>query len=180
MYNKGLLSNSFTYEGVVNIKLKRNGKVYALNIHNTGTKLLVETIAKALSGTNVTENIPKYLTFICGEKNLETGEYITVSKLLRNKIPFVGKVYGDVAKTDKMNENSSCLLLSATISAADVNPVNISNNKQLRMLDSNDNILATIDNKNELLNTLYDSLKDGTDAIIEWRMIFSNKVEETK
>ena len=37
MYNKGLLSNSFTYEGMVNIKLKRNGKIYALNTYNTGT-----------------------------------------------------------------------------------------------------------------------------------------------
>ena len=44
------------------------------------------------------------------------------------------------------------------------------------MLDSKKQPLAFIENP--ILDTLYDSLKDGTDAIIEWRMIFSNKVEE--
>lgn len=177
MYNKGLLSNSFTYEGMVNIKLKRNGKIYALNTYNTGTKLLVDTIAKALSGTSVAENIPRYLDFVYGEKN-DDGSYKNESSLLKTSIPFVGKVYGDMAKTSDIDENASCLLLSATISAADRNLVQTCPNKQLRMLDSNSNVLAFIDNKNNLLDTLYDSLKDGTDAIIEWRMIFSNKMEE--
>lgn len=177
MYNKGLLSNSFIYEGMVNIKLKHNGKIYALNTYNTGTKLLVDTIAKALSGTSVSENIPRYLDFVYGEKNDE-GSYKNKSSLLKSSIPFVGKVYGEMAKTSEIDENASCLLLSATISAADVHSVPNCLNPQLSMLDSSNNVLAFIDDKNKLLTTLYDSLKDGTDAIIEWRMIFSNKMEE--
>ena len=175
MYNQGFVSNSFTYEGKINVKLKCKDKIYTLNTHNTGTKLLVDTIAKALSGTSVADNVPRYLDFIYGEKD-DKGVYIKEDSLLKTVIPFVGKVYGDMAKTPDLDENCSCLLLSATISAADRNLIQTTPNKQLRMLDSKKQPLAFIENP--ILDTLYDSLKDGTDAIIEWRMIFSNKVEE--
>lgn len=179
MYNKGLISNSFIYEGKINIKLKNKEKSYTLKAHNTGTKLLVNTIAKALSGANISENIPRYLDFIYGEK--ENGEYKNKpTSILKSIIPFTGKVYGDVAKTPELaqDENCSCLLLSATISANDRHVVQNAPNKQLRMLNSNQEALAIIENKDNLLDLLYESLKDGTDAILEWRMIFSNKIAE--
>lgn len=175
MYNQGFISNSFTYEGKINIKLKNKNKTFTLKVHNEGTKFLADTIAKALSGANISENIPRYLSFICGEKD-EKGNINSPESLLTSNIPFIGKVYGDMARTSDMPENWGCLLLSVTISATDRLLKINTPNKQLRMISSDGTLLAYIEDP--ILDTLYDSLKDGTDAIIEWRMIFANKVEE--
>lgn len=177
MFNKGLVSNSFTYEGEVSFKLKRNNKLYTINTHNAGTKFLVDAIAKALAGNDITSNLPKYLDFIYTFTN--DGEE-QIGKLITSPTPFTGIVWGDAASVETLDNNTSCLLLSATIAATEKLTVAIEevDSIQLCMKSLNGDILAYI--KDDVLKDLYQSLTDGTDAVIEWRMLFKNKIEESK
>lgn len=175
MNNKGFISNSFTYEGKVDFKLQKNGKLYSIQTDNEGTKYLLDVISKALSGQDISKDIPKYIDFICIDNN---GEELS---LINHLVPITGAVWGALAcENTEIDINSNgCLLLSGNIEAT--NKISISENDynnefQLCLCSATKNKLAII--QNESLKNLYLSLTEGTDAIIEWRMVFTNKIKE--
>lgn len=177
---QGNVSNSITYKGNVTFKLRRNGKTYSLYTFNKGTTYLTDTITQALAGQDISSRIPTYLNLMYSNKGADDTNKIS---LLTHSVPFSGRVWGESAKStvDDTYKDYSTLLLTATILPSDIisggNVDNCSLHLVMQSVDSKE--LATIseDTLNGNLHTLYKSLCNGTEAIIEWRMIFMNGVE---
>ena len=177
MINKGYIGNSFTYNGKVSFKLKRNGREYSLYTHNEGTKYLWDTVTKALAGQNVSDRVPRYIDFEYVLKEIvDTKEKEVPHSLITEPIPFTGIVWGEMAQ-EVTSEHNGTLMLTAVITANDKLSVDTSNPSitrlQLTMKSKEGRTLATV--SDDSLYDLYNSLTEGTDAVIEWRMIFKNE-----
>lgn len=155
------IENNIYYRGEVNIKAKRNGKIYNIDFHNTGTNLLTDTIAKALAGQDISEQIPKYLNF-----TYKNGDKVGV--LIRRPVPFTGIVWKPAT-----NNECSCLYLTATIIASDKQATIVTNTTEafLEMQTLYGQTLATM--THEDLIKFYDILNEGTDLVVEWKMYFN-------
>lgn len=167
MQSNGLISNFIDYTGKVTFKLKRGNKVYPLTTHNTGTQLLMDTLAKFMAGywNEVKDNVPKYLDF--GYLD-DKGKFNTV---LYQEIPFVG-----IVSSSNPDAVGSVVTLNATIPCTAVREITNEPDKwRLCTKTSSGEILATID-EFSLLDGLYDSLISSADAIIEWKLVFSNSI----
>lgn len=178
MNTKGFISNLLNYSGQVNINLVRNGKVFTVPFLNKGTKLLTNAIAKALAGQDISDTLPRYLDFTYVIE--QDGEDTQEGRLINTKIPFVGIVWGDVALPANIQDpEGSALLLQATISSADkVIVTNLDSIKDFRLCitTKTGEVLAFV--SDPTLKDMYNALSEGTDAIIEWRMLFHNNIKE--
>jgi hypothetical protein len=172
MYSKSSVSNTITYKGTVNFKLNNKGNIYTLNFSNTGTQYLTDTIAKALCGQNISDRLPRFLNIVAdnGDKKLP---------LLRQMVPFTGITWGDVVKP---KNNGTAVLLTATILPTDKLPLsNVdSYTLELQMQSNTNETLAIIRSTPDdtSLHDMYNSLNDGTSAIVEWCMEFDFITEE--
>ena len=172
MSNRGCITNSFDYSGSVAFKIVRNGKTYSFLTHNAGTKELMETIASALAGNDVSNKIPKYMDFVY-TSNVD-GTIAT--SLMRNRSPITGATWGDFVLDSNDTNNGSGLLLTSMFTYENKLYVDF-NNPNIHpklVMYSNDNVeLASISDRESLI-ALYDSLTKGNSVIIEWRMLFKN------
>lgn len=175
MKSKTNISNTIKYSGNISVKLQRNGNIYKLQSHNTGTKYLTDTIARALCGQNISLDIPRYIDFVAIEQlsDKSSTDEPQVISLLYYPINFTGITWGDVAYS---NSKGTSIRLTATILPTDKLSLSGIDNYtlQLRIKSVNNEVLAKIepDSGDTVLYDLYKSLIDGTSAIIEWYMHF--------
>lgn len=156
--------NNFQYKGTVSITLDVLGHKSKQYFFNAGTKHLFDTITKALAGYSIAECTPRFLDV---QHQITSTEYASV---LRTTIPFTGIVYGDAAEA---SDNDGVLLLNATITAEDKQPLRALHNPRIVMTDAFKRELAIIDEAS--IQAIWDSINQSTDAIVEWRLQFSNK-----
>lgn len=195
MHNKGEILNGIDYTGKVSFKLRRKGKEYSLPIKNAGTKFLRDLICKALKGESIIQDVPRYLNFIYYKVDDSSPHSLLYSPVLIDN-----KFYGEAAGT---TETESALCLRALIAFSDIlsqvnlRTMNNISKVQLTLETSpkgtsqQGDILAYLEDiydgekwLSDNLVTLYESIngntekvgETGTDALIEWRMIFRNGV----
>ena len=156
--------NNLQYQGTVSITLDVLGHSSKQYFFNAGTKHLFDTITKALAGYSITDCVPRYLDV---QQQITTTEYASV---LRTTIPFTGIVYGDAAEAP---DDKGILLLNATITAEDKQPLKALRSPRIIITDTSKRPLAIIDDAS--IQTIWDSINESTDAIVEWRLQFSNK-----
>ena len=157
------LNNTISYQGCVQVTLNTKGHKRPLLLLNSGTKHLFDTITRALAGYSINGATPRYIDV----QYKQTPEMY--ASALTSLIPFVGIVYGEAAEA---GENDGRLLLNATITNDDKQPVAIVNSPRLVILDASKRVLAQIEG--EQIKTLWDAITASTDAIVEWKLIFSN------
>lgn len=163
------LGNYVGYSGKVKVSLSCNGSTREVLLTNSGTKTLWNTIAKALAGYNISNEVPKYFDMVDSNG----------TSLLINKILFRGTVWGE--EVDNSTESTS-VRLTATVTSTDKLLSTLSGGRQcnLRMYSaSGKNHMAQIsDTQDGVLRELYNTINVGTNAIFEWTLTFSNKSSE--
>jgi hypothetical protein len=194
MHNTGQISNHISYEGKVTFKLIRNNKEYDLFTKNAGTKFLRDLVCRALLGSDITDDLPRYMNFTYTYK--DDSNILRTSNLLLQRVLIDTKTTGEAAGT---TEVESVLLLKALISFSDLlSEINLRELDGIRSVqltlesrgvNGRGQILASIedihdgekwvtDNLVNLYESINGKLNDpgvtGTDAMIEWRMIFRN------
>lgn len=157
------LSNSISYQGCVEVTLNTKGHKRPMLLHNSGTKHLFDTITRALAGYSINGAIPRYIDI----QYQRTPDVF--NSALTSLIPFVGIVYGDAAEA---GDTEGRLLLNATVTSEDKQPIATLTQPRLVILDANARPLALIEG--DQIKSLWDAITDATDAIIEWKLIFSN------
>ena len=165
-------SSNISYNGFLNIKLKHNGKVFPFIFVNSGTQFLFDTLTKFLAGYTVYDSVPKYFDF---QTAVSTNTYVTC---LKSKIRLTGGVYGELAGANRSdrNEDKSAegrVMYSAVITYDDKLLDESLNSPRVVLKDSSNNIIAFIENPQ--LQTVWDSIVKGTEAILEWTMVFKNE-----
>ena len=164
MYEIGAkISNSISYQGCVEVTLNTKGRKRPMFLHNEGTKHLFDTISRALAGYSINGATPRYIDI----QYLTIGDEYTSA--LTSLIPLVGTVYGEAAEA---GEADGRLLVNATITCEDKQPLTTLNSPRLVILDANHRPLTLI--KGDQIKALWEAITDATDAIIEWKLIFSN------
>lgn len=157
--------NTISYTGTVNITLNTKGHKSPLKLKNSGTKHLMDTIARALAGYSINGCTPRYVDI---QQQLDGEPYETV---LRSRVPFTGIVHGVPAGAD-VGSDCSKILMNATITYEDKQPIAVLNSTaRLVMLDSAMRPLATI---NSDIPLLWEKITESTDAFIEWTLTFEN------
>lgn len=159
------LSNSISYKGVVTVTLSTSGHKRPFQMYNTGTKHLFDTLSRAIAGYPITGATPKYIDI---QSATLPDVYETA---LSTRIPLTGIVYGEAAEA---SDNEGRVLLNATITKEDKQPVSTLNDGRLVILDGNRRPLAVIGgtNNSSQIQALWEAITDSTDAIIEWTLIF--------
>lgn len=167
--------NNLAYKGEVTARLTKADSS-PVTIHNVGYKALWDTLAKAVTGENISSDIPKTFNVF----NVQRGSNNTIineSACLFHNIPFSGTVCGDTVSTDP---NSSCARFTAMVTRGD-RLAEIRNEAVLRMYsdrrDKNNKpiVLAEVwDTPDEPIKRTFNSVIDGVNAIYEWKMIFTN------
>jgi hypothetical protein len=86
---------------------------------------------------------------------------------------------GELAEKDRSKSNDrTSVRLSAVLMNEYKTQSSASGLLQLRMLNGNNEILATVDSPSAL-SDIYTSVVPGVDAVIEWTMTFSDATAET-
>ncbi len=159
---KSNVSNTFSYNGSVNISLKTKGRIYPFSFHNTGTKLLLDTVTKALCGEDISDSRPTHLDI----QHLVAGKYVSA---LKSPVPLTGAVWGTAAQA---SPNEGVVLVNGVITEEDKEiTVGTLTSPKLVITTDSGGILASIDSSN--IQTMFSSITESTDALIEWRMIFT-------
>lgn len=161
---KGIIENKVSYQGNVSLSLKNKGEHIVYSIKNSGTKLLLDTITRALAGYSIENSIPKYIDIQVSYD----GKSSYTSGLLK-AIPLVGVVYGEPAGAEK---NNGVLLLNATITYADKAPISAMTDARLVLLTEDMKVLASIEDDSGDITTMWESITSSTDAIVEWKLSF--------
>lgn len=164
------------YTGKVSIRLKNKTK--PLIFKNEGTLQLGSLIADILSGSSTAINslssrVPQWIGFevMIGE------QYVP---LLNRQVPFTAIVTGDSVQDNNPPQNViGKIQFTATImNIAVIVRTGLGQSYRLKMLNSSGEALAYIyDNRSSgqnQLELLYNALKGGQDALIDWIMYFSN------
>jgi hypothetical protein len=161
------ISNEISYKGVVTVTLNTQGHKRPFQMYNTGTKHLFDTISRAIAGYDITGSTPRYIDI---QYTVSPDVYETA---LSTRIPFTGIVYGEAAEA---NSNEGRVLLNATITAEDKQPLNSLSDARLVILDSNRNPLAIIGGSSSArVQELWDAITNSTDAMVEWALIFKGE-----
>jgi len=159
---KAIIGNSISYRGNLSVTLNVKGHKYPFTFNNHGTKHLLDTITRALAGYSITGATPRYIDF---QHTLDGTQYQSV---LKNLVPFTGIVYGEAADAE---ENEGRVLLNATLTYEDKQYITTLYSPRLVILDDEKRVLAEITEGD--FQTLWNSITDATDALIEWKMIFT-------
>lgn len=158
------------YSGFLNIKLKHKGKEFPFLFVNSGTQFLFDTITKFLAGYTVYDCVPKYFDLQTKVDN----QYITC---LQSQIRLTGAVYGDAAeaKRSSLNESKTAegrVMYNAIVTYEDKSSRTTLNSPRVVLKDASNNIIAFIESSE--LQTVWDSIVRGTEAVMEWTMVFKN------
>lgn len=167
MNNTSSVSSTSTvldYHGFLNVKLKHKGKVFPFTFVNNGTKFLFDTITKFLAGYEVSDCVPKYFDF---QTKTSSGEYVSC---LQSTIRLTGAVYGDMAQA---SSSDGRVMYNAIVTYEDKSSRSALVSPRVVLKDSSNNVIAVIQNEN--LHEVWESIVKGTEAVIEWTMVFKNQ-----
>lgn len=151
----GKIATNIGYSGVVDIKKQFNGNLNILTTHNSGTNALFKSLAKALAGYSIKNEIPSAIRIIDDEGN---------SILSRGSVPLSGGVYdleGDTWKTSYSFSLTSNDIVGTIIDGTEY---------RLQMLSNNNDILAETIIDGDNLN-----ISKQMSLVVKWDMILSNK-----
>ena len=182
-------TNSFQYSGIARVHLTQKGKEYSFTVHNQGTDNLGNFFMKSLSGyysTNIDaykSDRPQWFSF---EYEDAPGNWIP---LIKSVVPFTGTTYGNAVNSsnDPTGTIAKVQFTAAIPTSAVIRRSNL-NGKAIRMVMWNNNIpkqpLAFIqgvvnsaDTIGSNIKLLYEALRSGQDAVVDWIMYILNKVE---
>lgn len=164
------LGNFIGYNGKVKASICVGGNKKEYILLNSGTKTLWDLLAKAMLGYPIADEIPAYFDIVNGNG----------TSLLRNRILFRAKVWGDEVGNGVDTVTSTSAKFTATVTESDklTNKVGSGQQVALRMYGANGKShLAQINDENNALFNLYNNITVGTDAIFEWILTFSNQKE---
>lgn len=162
-----------SYTGIVDIIFQRNNEqIKKVTIHNAGLDALFMSVCKALAGYSIQEDRPVYVDLRKGPFTSDSG-----TSILSKRVSVSGASYSFDSDLNKW-----VCKLSATISYADIlSPAELSSENELRLYLTNGkktpSDLAYLVLKEEgASSSELDSLKPGTQALIQWKMCFGNSV----
>ena len=166
---QGTLSTEVRYSGEVHMYVEANGGRIEVCEHNSGTKALWNAIARAILGQDIRSSVPKYIDIVFPG---------TGTSLLFRRLPFSNAVMGDLAEKNKTTSDTrTSVRLSAVLMNEYKTQSSAMGTLQLRMLNSNNEVLAVIESPSAL-SDIYTSVVPGVDAVIEWTMSFSDITPE--
>lgn len=162
-----------SYSGIVDITFKRGDtEIRKATVHNAGLDALFMTVCKALAGYSISEDRPIYVDLRKGPFSSDSG-----TSILTKRVSVSGSSYSFDTDVNKW----TCKL-SATISYADItSPAELSSEEELRLYLTNgkktpsDLAYLTLKEEGSVPSEL-DNLKPGTQALIQWKMCFSNAI----
>ena len=164
------ISSGIGYEGEVTLKLS-NGKTVSktYTLHNRGKEGLWKLLARAVTGYDVRSEAPRFIDVV---NFLNDGNYVSC---LKSKLKITGGVYGDLASDGASSEDSVSAKFTTVLTAND-KISNLSPAYPSFVLYSNNAELAIVKGKYEDpdIATLINSVANGIDVIIEWKMTFKN------
>lgn len=165
-------TSNISYNGFLNVKLKHKGKVFPFMFVNSGTQFLFDTITKFLAGYTVYDCVPKYFDF---QTKNDDNNYVTC---LQSSVKLTGAVYGEAAGAQRSNDNESKstegrVMYNAIVTYEDKSSRTTLNSPRVVLKDSSNNIIAFIENQQ--LQSVWDSIVKGTEAVMEWTMVFKNQ-----
>ena len=169
------VTNNLAYKGEVTARLTKADSS-PVTIHNVGYKALWDALAKAVTGGDISLDIPKTFNVFSVQRGAN-DEVIREQACLFHNIPFSGAVHGGIAGGDSSH---SCARFTAMVTRGD-RLVEIRDEAVLRMYserrDENNKpiVLAEVwDTPDEPIKRTFNSVIDGVNAIYEWKMIFTN------
>lgn len=166
---QGMLNTDVAYAGQVQMYVETNGGRIEVCEHNSGTKVLWNTLARAILGQDVKGSVPKYIDIVYPD---------TGTSLLFRRLPFSNVVMGDLAEKNKQKSDThTSVRLSAVLMNEYKTQSSAIGTLQLRMLNNNNEVLAKIDSPSAL-SDIYTSVVPGVNAVIEWTMTFSDITPE--
>ena len=157
---KASIGNSFSYKGNVNIKLKRNNKVFQFKCLNKGTIEFLTMLSKVVAGYTPSEYIPRYVDF-------QTNDGNGYRSALVSDVRLTGVVYGEQAGATGTTAKT---LFNGFIDKGSESTLS---KPRLVLLDAKKNVVASVQDDN--LNTVWETLVKGTEAVIEWTMSFESE-----
>lgn len=158
-------NNTFSYRGEVTVSIKNKGVTFPSFMINQGTKHLLDTVTRALAGYSIKEFVPRYVDIVHGSPKLEDSPSCLVQPCLLS-----GVVYGAPAEA---TDSEGVLLLNSIITYEDKRNIATLDNPKIVLRDASSNILAYVESAT--VNDLWEKITDGSEALIEWKMIFTNK-----
>lgn len=163
---KGKIQENISYNGTIKVIVNDRGHKYELNLHNQGTKLLYDTVTKALAGYSIQNDVPKYIDITYSDN--ESGTY---KSALLSPVVITGIIFGAPAAA---TSNDGKLLLNTEIDNSKKAPTSYSgDNWRLELLSVSKGILAIIENTNGQVKTIYDNITETNEVLIEWTLKFS-------
>ena len=163
---KGQIKDNISYNGNIKVTINDRGHKSELKFHNSGTKLLFDTITKALAGYSIEGETPQYIDIKYSQDN------VTFTSALYSPVIITGKIFGDPAGAGR-NTDFGIVQMNAEIDHS----VKIDGIEaeywQLQLLNSSTGILAIVDNSNDV-KEIYNAITGNHEVIIEWALQFSN------
>lgn len=157
------MKDSIGYSGRVTVRLSvHNSNGY--HFKNEGKKLLWNLLARAVTGNDVSAIQPKSIGIF---QKVADGDDIL---LTYTPIPIYGKVWGDVVS---ISEDSTSALFSATASYSDRKQL-ATGKVILKLLTATDEVLAEVEDIDDMLKSIHNAMIPGIDAVYEWQLVFKN------
>ena len=155
------VSLPFSYTSDISVKFECKGKPFILNFKNKGEQHLFDIITKALCGYSITDALPE--TFDITSNG---------NTCLRHPVYFSGGVWGDAV--DENRVNCGMMSLNTVVTYEDKISITKLTNPQLLLKGRDGQVLCSISDIGGQIQTMWELITQDTNALIEWKLIFSN------
>ena len=173
---KGQITDNINYDGNIKVTINNKGRKSELKLHNSGTKLLFDTVTKALAGYSIKNETPQYIDIKYTRNNESINDDTNpLISALSSPVVLTGKVYGEPAGASS-DVNYGRVQFEAELDHS-VKIDNITGfNWRLELLSRSKQKLADIVDTNETHQVLYiyNAINNTNEVIIEWALQFSN------
>lgn len=153
------MTNNFTYNGKVTLRIKHKDKILIERLVNNGTNDLFKAYAMALAGQDITQFLPTYIDVV--DNN-------SISCLTTNGVS-VNTIYG---ANEELYNGVPYTRVSANITGAIIANTSVSRLK-LRALNGLE--LASVDIS--ALSNIFGAISSGTQLLIVWDLYITNDNE---
>lgn len=164
--------NNLNYTGAIKITKISNNHKLSTKIFNHGENALFALYAKALTGLNITDELPRYINF--RPETYNSKDSLLTSNGLDVTISFVADE--EVMNPQGIGKNVPCTRISTTLISSVISKNNIPSDDvkvYITLEDKNKQILAYAETPNDLKSTLR-NLNPGTQILIVWDLYITN------
>ena len=175
--------DNLNYTGAIKITKISNDHKLSTKIFNHGENALFALYAKALTGLDITNELPRYINFRPGYKKTpdspetpDSRNSLLISNGLDVTLSLVTDEEVNNPQDTGIGKNVPCTRISATLISSIISKNNVPTDNTtvyITLEDKNKQLLAYAETPNDLKSTLR-NLNPGTQILIVWDLYITN------